>query len=163
MSYAIGTNISTIKTNLSNDNALKRIKQLWNNVIIENLAFFIKDPSDNQSNTGIFSNADRAFIDIDEMIDSVYDYSFNGDDVPSFPSKTVTIKDDGTVQIYFSTESNDCHGAELTDYFCFAIQHAYGTQSHYTRRSECEYPGGHDVVISKVHNNGSHEVIYSSN
>ncbi len=163
MSYAIGTNISTIKTNLSQNNALARIQQLWDNVIIENLAFCIKDSSGNQSHTGVFSNAEKAFIDIDELIDGVYDYSFNGDDIPSFPAKTVSINEDGTVEIIFSTESNDCHGAELTDYFCFAIQQAYGTEIHYTRRSECEYPGGHDIVISKVHNNGSHEVIYSSN
>jgi hypothetical protein len=162
MSYAIGTNISTIETNLSKENALTRIKQLWNNVIIENLAFSIKDSSDNQSYTGIFSNADRAFIDIDEMIDSVNDYTFNGDDVPAFPSKTVTVNDDGTVQIYFSTESNDCYGAELTDYFCFAIQHAYGAQKHYTRHSQCEHPGGLDVVICNVYNDGVQETVYSN-
>jgi hypothetical protein len=162
MSYAIGTNISTIKTNLSKENALTRIRQLWNNMIIENLAFCVKDSSGNQSYSGVFSNADKAFVDIDEMIDGVFDYSFKGDDIPYFPSKTVSIKNDGTVEIYFSTESNDCHGAELTDYFYFAIQHTYGTESHYTRRSECEYPGGHDIVVGNVYNNGKHEVIYSN-
>jgi len=162
MSYCIGTNVSTIKTRLSKEKALASIERLWEEEIIENLAFCVKDETGTLSHSSVFKKEDLDFIDVDEMVDNACSYSFEGDDYPSFPSKTIKVKDDGTVEIFFCTESNDCHGAELTDYLCFAIQRAYGTENHYSRRSECDYPGGHDVVVGNVHNNGIHEVVYST-
>jgi hypothetical protein len=162
MSYCIGTNVSTIKTCLTKNNALAAIERLWNEEITENLAFCIKDETRTLSHSGVFTEEDLKFIDVDEMIDYACSYSFEGDDFPSFPSKTIKVTDDGTVEVLFCTESNDCHCAELTDYLSFAIQRAYGVENQYSRRSECDYPDGHDVVLSKVCSDGSCKTIYES-
>lgn len=163
MSYCIGTNTSTIKTCLSEEDAIAAIEKLWNEEIIENLAFLTKDQNGSFSHSEFFSKEEQAFLEIDDLLDEVYDYAFEGDDYPEFRSEAVLAKANGTVEVFYCSEGGGCQYQELTDYLCFTIQRRYGIDNHYSRRSECDHPGGHDILISKVFNDGHCEVVYTSN
>ena len=163
MSYCIGTNTSTIKTCLSEHKAIAAIERLWNEEIIENLAFLTKDQNGSLAHSDVFSKEEQEFLEIDDLLDEVFDYSFEVEDYPKFPSEAVLVKPDGTVDVFYCSEGGGCQYQELTDYLCFAIQRCYGIDNHYSRRSECDYSGGRDILISKVYNNGHCEVVYTSN
>lgn len=162
MSYCIGTNISTIKTCLTKEKALAAIERLWNEEIIENLAFLAKDHNGILAHSHVFSKEEQAFLEIEVLLDEVCDYSFDADDYPEFRSEAVSVKADGTVEIFYCSEGGGCQYQELTDYLCFAIQRCYGIDNHYSRRSECDHPGGRDILISNVFNDGHCKVVYTS-
>ena len=163
MTYCIGTNTSTIKTCLSKDKALSAIERLWNDEILENLAFLTKDQNGTLAHSYVFNKEERVFLEIDDILDEVYDYSFEADDYPEFCAEAVLVKEDGTVEVFYCSEGGGCKYQELTDYLCFAIQRCYGVGNHYSRRSECDHPGGRDILISNVYNDGHCEVVYTSN
>jgi len=163
MSYCIGTNTSTIKTCLKKDSALAAIERLWNEQIVKKLSRFAKDEDGILQHSDVFSKAEQEFLNVESIIEDVYAHSFEGEYYPDFPENCIDIAVDGTVSIVCCEQSSDyCCGEELTDFLCLAVQKEYGSDTSYKRRSECEYPSGHDIVICNVFNDGKQQVIYST-
>ena len=162
MSYAIGINTSIIKTNLTKHNAHDKLEQLWNEVVIKGLGALVKEEPENTKFFNSILGEEQELVDIPNLLSEVCDFTFEESDYPAFPSKTINSHDNGTIQVSYCTENGDCHGEALTDFFCLAVQDAFGTDAFYTRRSECDYSGGHDIVESNVYTDGHCKVVYSS-
>ena len=164
MSYCIGTNTSTIKTCLSKNQVIPALKRLWSDEVLHNISLIAAEDENPPSYADVFGEEATKFVEIDEMLDEVLGgYTLEEDDFPAFVEEGVVVNDDGSVDIEFCTEGGTFRHAELTDYFCFLIQSAYGTGDYYKRCSIGEHSNGRNVVVSHVHNNGNCEVVYRNN
>jgi len=130
---------------------------------LHNLSLFAVDDSDAPACSEVFTKEEETYIDISDILDEVCDYSFEGDDCPEFVEDSVIIKDDGVVEIWYCTEGGGFAHQELTDYFCFAVQRAYGIEDSYSRCSTCDYSGGFDIAVGNIDNKGNYKEVYRSN
>lgn len=164
MSYCIGTNTSTIKTCLSKNQIIPALKGLWCDEVLHNICLIAADEEDATSYADVFRDEVTKFVEIDDMLDEVFGgYALEGDDFPAFVEEGVVINEDGSVDIKFCTEGGAFRHSELTDYFCFVVQSAYGAGDYYERSSVGEHSNGCSLVVSHVHNNGDCEVVYRNN
>jgi hypothetical protein len=161
MTYCIGTNTFSIKTCLPRGKALSAIKRLWNDEIIEKLALFAKGGERSDLAANVFVLEELKFLETDELLDEVSDYSFAEDDYPEYNPLALNIGPDGVVQTFYCSEGGGFQASELTEYFCFMLHRFYGADEFYIRQSECEYPGGTDIIVSRVFSDGTSEVVDS--